>query len=509
MHQFKKTLIMTKNIKYIFIALIGLVFALSCTDQWDDHYDANANPQLTNNVMDLISADPQLNRFEELLVKSGYDKELRGSKTYTVWAPTTEALSSLKDSVLNDSALLKKFVENHICYSQVFTNEFTSSRKIRTLAGKSILFYKSGDTVYYGSAKLLSLNNYARNGALFVVDKMVDVQQNIWEYLSDANKTPQYSKLRSYLLSLDNWIFDPILSGAIKIGVNKSGKNIYDSISATHFRFIYKNSFLDDVTNINSEDYDYTFFAIPDTAMESAFKRLAKYYRVSTNVAYSKVDTYNVFKDIVFKLAMRNKYDFSVLPSDSIWSENGEHLLSPKPYITSNPVALSNGYFYNTSSFFVPVSAMVKPIKIEAENSSGRKFFSSATIYGYSEVKQKRSYASGGYDFLLNPGTANVSKIDFGVTYDVADVKSVKYKFYWVTSPEEGGYQILEVYDAVSKSWKPIGTERLSKTSGSNLDYLGEYTFATVGKYQLRVRVTKPSVNNYLRLDYIYMVPQL
>lgn len=503
--------------KYIYILLllvIGSAFISSCNDNWDDHY-TGTNGSLSNNVMELISADPRLDKFGEFLVKTGYDQILQGSLSFTVWAPTNEALASLDAFIQNDSALLRKFVENHICYSQVYTNEFSTEKRIKNLAGKSIYFTKTGDSVFFDQAKIIEGNLYTRNGALYVIDKFIPVTKNLWEYLNDPVLGADYTRISKYISSLDNWEFDE--KNAIKLGVNNDGKNIYDSVRATHFRFIYKNSYFDNVTNINSEDYDYTFFALTNNAMDLAFSNLVSYYRASTNVTYDKVDTVNVYSALLYNMAAKGKLAYDSIANDTILSENGNKLSSPKPYMEVVPVKLSNGYLYQTNQFAPSTAEMLKSKVIEAENSTGRSFFydgsKSGTITGSKNVRQLRSYASGGYDFFYNPNNP-VSK-DFGVIFDVPNVQSVEYKFFWVTSPEPGAYQILEVYDVVSKTWKTIGTERLSHNI-STLDSLGNFKFPTYGTHKVRVRVTKganvtliPTYGNILRLDYIKMVPVL
>src|ERR1044072_8518236 len=93
----------------ICIALSGIL-ATGCK-KWDDH-NAITDPALTKTLSEQIKEDPNLSKFSELLVKSGYDKVISSSKTITVYAPNNAALVNLDPAIVNDSAKLNVFVAN-------------------------------------------------------------------------------------------------------------------------------------------------------------------------------------------------------------------------------------------------------------------------------------------------------------------------------------------------------------------------------------------------------------
>src|SRR5579883_2027541 len=95
---------------FLYTAMVVVIFS-ACSKKWDDH-NAITDSAVANNLFQVISKTPNLTKFTNLLVKSGFDKVLANSKTFTVWAPNDQALQSLDPSIINDTAQLKLFVAN-------------------------------------------------------------------------------------------------------------------------------------------------------------------------------------------------------------------------------------------------------------------------------------------------------------------------------------------------------------------------------------------------------------
>src|SRR5688572_7616188 len=103
----------------LFILLV-FVFGFSACKKWDDHVKVN-DQDLTKNLLQAISENPALSKFKEYVVLTGVDTLLQSSKTFTVWAPSNDALQSLDPSIVSDKSLLKAFVLNHISNQSYFT----------------------------------------------------------------------------------------------------------------------------------------------------------------------------------------------------------------------------------------------------------------------------------------------------------------------------------------------------------------------------------------------------
>jgi hypothetical protein len=208
-----------KNQYFIFLALFTGLFLSGCKDKWEDHYKIQ-DPVFEENLLLQIQKNPDLSKFAEYLNKTGYDKVVASSKTFTVWAPTNLALQNLDQAIVNDTAKLKQVIANHISYQSYLTRSANPVLTIRTLNGKNILFTKTG----FEEANITVADQVTGNGVLHVVDMVISPKFNAWEYLNNSATSIQ----KTFLLS-QNWI-DRDLSRAVITGIDpKTGNPIYQA----------------------------------------------------------------------------------------------------------------------------------------------------------------------------------------------------------------------------------------------------------------------------------------
>src|SRR5579872_3848432 len=117
--------------KIILLLIFATLAGLSCK-KWEDHV-AVYNPALRNNLLQLITSDTSLSQFTSLLSKTGYDKVISSSRTYTVWAPRNAALQGLDPSVTGDPVKLKQFVANHIANQSYLTSTTATPMRVQML----------------------------------------------------------------------------------------------------------------------------------------------------------------------------------------------------------------------------------------------------------------------------------------------------------------------------------------------------------------------------------------
>src|SRR3954447_22854739 len=115
--------------------LFAFVVLIGACKKWDDHV-AVTNQDLTQNLLQAISANPDLSKFREYLGKTGLDSLLQSSKTFTVWAPGNAALQSLDPALVADVAKLKAYLGNHIAYQSYFTRNAQTPVRVPMLNGK-------------------------------------------------------------------------------------------------------------------------------------------------------------------------------------------------------------------------------------------------------------------------------------------------------------------------------------------------------------------------------------
>lgn len=153
-----------KRITVLLAAVFFVTVFSGCSKKWDEHNMITDNA-INNDLMKAISNAPNLTKFSELLVKSGYDKIISSSKTYTVWAPTDQALQSLDPTIVSDSVKLKLFVGNHITNQSYLTG--SGDQRIKMLNGK----YINISANKFDSANIITPNAYSSNGIFHIIDK--------------------------------------------------------------------------------------------------------------------------------------------------------------------------------------------------------------------------------------------------------------------------------------------------------------------------------------------------
>src|SRR5438128_3823564 len=153
---------------FLWVGLFALCF-LGCK-KWEDHNKIE-NQDLTKTLADEISQNTNLSKFYEYMKKTGLDKELASSKTYTVWAPVNDALQSLDPAIVADTSRLRQFVANHISYQTYFTRDAQSPLRVPMLNGKRVTFTNTK----FDDATITIADKYVSNGVLQVIDKFVPV----------------------------------------------------------------------------------------------------------------------------------------------------------------------------------------------------------------------------------------------------------------------------------------------------------------------------------------------
>ena len=93
--------------------ILGLV---SCSKNWEDHYDVY--PETVNeNVWDVLQNKPEVSVFVQTLIDFKYDTLFKSDISYTVFAPTNDAMSSYKMENVIDTMLLNYLVTSHFVQS--------------------------------------------------------------------------------------------------------------------------------------------------------------------------------------------------------------------------------------------------------------------------------------------------------------------------------------------------------------------------------------------------------
>lgn len=437
--------------------------------KWDNHIAVNEQA-LNVNLMEQINATPGLTKLREYLVKTGLDKEIISSKTYTVFAPTDNALQALPASVVNDTAQLRAFLLNHISGQLFFTGTTTDTVRVPMLNGKRVaLFNKSFD-----DATITQPDVYVRNGVLQVIDKVVAPLPSVWEFITATQNT--YNQ-NAYVASLNYLSQDP-------------AKAELDSINPVTGEPVYKpntgivqiNTFRTKVYDVANEDSLFTYVLLTNTAFSNEIAKQAPYFK-STDAA---ITTSNASWNIVKDFAIRGLYSQARLPS-VLKSKFGVDITMNQASIVEVKRA-SNGIVYIVSDAPTTIAQKIPAVIIQGENpfsfSSYDSKYTTKTFY-----RQRLNPLTGQSfrDLYLNLGSSGAN---YYVDYLTNDLYTTTYKVYWValndkTASGQGDdaygtdstlQQILKIGPSANPYTSTFSVQSAVRPITYTEIYLGDYT---------------------------------
>lgn len=395
---------------------IGTVFT-SCK-KWENH-DAVTNSQLTRNLMDQIRLDPTLSTFSGYLVKTGYDKVLASTKTFTVWAPNNTAMQAVDQVILTDTAKLKQFVANHIANQSYSTTEPKPSIRVKLFDGKNATFTQTT----FEEANITQANQYVGNGILHVIDKAIVPKLSIWEFLNSTSNTAG-SKQQAYIQALNYSFVDT--SKATQTGINPvNGKPVLKPGTGV----VNANTYLNTVLDISNEDQQYTFIVLADAAYDSERNKVLRFFNTTGSYGTTGLDSttylsgFNVVKDFAF-----NRLILPAQLTDTLLSVNNVKVPFNKSAILQTYQA-SNGIVYVMSSVNFRLQDKITPIYIQGETPVGF----SRTDKGANTLYRIRKDPSGNIfnDILISGSGAGALPAQFFARYVAQNLYSAPYKVYW------------------------------------------------------------------------------
>jgi hypothetical protein len=466
--------------------LFAFVVMIGACKKWDDHVPVT-NQDLTQNLLQAISANPDLSKFREYLGKTGLDSLLQSSKTFTVWAPGNAALQSLDPALVADVAKLKAYLGNHIAYQSYFTRNAQTTVRVPMLNGK----YNSFSVNKFEDAGITTADKYVSNGVLHIIDKGIAPLPNIWDYINSTGS--QYIQ-NGYIAGLNFNSFDPALATIDSIS-SLTGLPVYHVGTG----IVQRNRFNDRVYDLRREDKQYTYFVIANPGFTLESDSLKNYYKTTSTTSTDSLAKWNTVKDLVIE----GYYPANALPPVVISKYGVPVPINQGSIISSQK--LSNGIVYVLSNINVLTASKFPVLTIQGESPSG--FLSDKTSNTNYRVRFNPSTGQNFIDILVS---------GHGVTgyysyYRLNEVPSIKYKVYGFAVNDFQTGAVTE--SIVFKSFVPPATYTtittlnypvpLSTAAGAyNEVLLGEVTFTGYGtvEVQLTSSGTNPIVLDYLRL---------
>ncbi len=262
-----------------FAVAAGLVAMYSCTDTWNDHYDATA--MLDYNGTTMQALEEKAPNFAKVVKAYGYERELASDNVYTIWAPTNDGfnVSDYLDSngkMIADSAeVVKEFIKNHIARYAISLN--TVDQTFSLMNEKRGSFTSDGQ---FGIAKVIpgQTNISCKNGVLHLIDAASPYSFNLFEMVDKQYRDDTYAGKDT--CSLRYFLYDPvnnqdslIENKSVSRGVDENGEKIWvDS-------FVMRNNTV--LKNVDAKLYeeDSSFIAIIPSA-----KAWAERYKIAESL---------------------------------------------------------------------------------------------------------------------------------------------------------------------------------------------------------------------------------
>lgn len=402
---------------------LGLLLTLAgCSNDWDAHYSPAGDEASSESVIALIKQTPSLSRFAQMIEIAGLEETLSATQTYTVWAPTDEALASVD---LSDEAEVRRLVNNHIARHNIPSSTLPS-KGVRMLNGK--IGHFNGDT--FGGVKIAKGDIRCGNGVLHILDGAIPYRYNIREYISTH---PEYSLLSDFLSRFDEDKFDVENSEAID--VDENGNIVYDTVTIPYNALLQ--SRLYGIGSIETEDSVFTMLIPDNRAWTEAYDRISPYFKVYDADA-AKADSITdiqtslaIVSDLVFRGSLTN-------PSGRLTTTTGSIIPDIAPmFANTTAETASNGMIYLTSSLNLdPVATFNKEIEVEAEESDGRTVGQRTNVIAVIMGSDDDFYAeTSGHSYLeVSPSAASATP---SVSFKVPEVLSGKYDIYASFLPTE------------------------------------------------------------------------
>ena len=182
------------NIRLLASACMVVWSLASCQDAaWDDHYgivDGTASASL----MEELSSRSEFSDFVALLKQTGGDSILGYNQTFTVFAPTNEAMSGLN---VNGNAMTE-VIQNHVARYLYGPSNLvdTAYLRVKMLNGKYQELTRDGNQISFAGIKVANDPLLASNGIIYPLSTRAGYYDNIWELLS--NGVERYDSLQLY-----------------------------------------------------------------------------------------------------------------------------------------------------------------------------------------------------------------------------------------------------------------------------------------------------------------------
>jgi hypothetical protein len=427
------------NIKNTFRAgfaiAAGLVVMYSCTDTWDDHYNAGQST-LKFNGTTMQALEETAPDFAKVVKAYGFSRELSSDNTYTVWAPAdgsfdlSDYVGANGERVADSAEVVNDFIKNHVALYSL-----SLSPKDQSF---SLLNRKRGSMTsdgMFGHSKIDEQKNNisCQNGILHLIDQPSPYANNLFEmiakqYKADTEAGKDTLSLYAYLYD-EKVNKDTLIEGkSVSRGVDADGNKIWVSKYLEQNNTVLKNH------DARLYEEDSLFIAILPSAKAwgERYKKaesLLKFNPSEDNRAPGTCDSLtrhyaNTFAmtDLYYNQNANEHWEDSLKSTDyynawhgvNDWTQHVYYSKEPKDMPEDkeindilakcgDPVECSNGIAYLVDEYpFTAVEQFFKKIKVTASDASVNKLGSGDNWTYTKGVNKTFSMRAGTFTSTVN-----------------------------------------------------------------------------------------------------------
>lgn len=451
-------------------ALLGaaLIPLASCSGDWDNHYSPDKEGAESRTVMQVIKGDPSLSRFARMIEIAGMEATLDNTQTYTVWAPTDDALAAVD---LSDTEEVRRMVSNHIARHNISSSTLPT-KGVRMLNGK--IGHFDGNT--FSGVTLSRADIRAGNGVLHILAEPIPYRYNIREYIATH---PDFSLLNDFLSRFDEDKFDS--DNSIPLDMDENGNIVYDTVTMPFNALLESEVY--GIGAIEAEDSLFTMILPDNRAWSKAYGEISSYFKVY-DADPAKADSITdmqtslaIVSDLIFRGSLHN-------PSGPFATTTGSLIPDVAPmFAGATPETASNGMIYLTSALSLdPLATFNKEIEVEAEESEGRTIGQRTNVTPVTLSTDDGHYAdASGHAYLeVTPSAAAATP---SVTFRLPEVLSGRYDIYASFIPTESdGKGANRTRMSFTLTYVNPANGRNTSTSFSDADFLTSDSEPTVIK---------------------------
>lgn len=420
---------------------ILLLGAASCQDAaWDDHYGATS-ATASASLMEELSSRSEFSDFVALLRQTGGDSILRYDQTFTVFAPTNDALSGFTANGNSMTEVVKNHVARYLFGPSQLAD--TAYLRIKMLNGKYQELTRSDEEMRFAGISVKDRPILATNGIVYPLTTRAGYYDNLWELLSRG--IGRYDSLYNYISRFND---TTTVRSLVEVGENSRGQKLY-----------FHNRWMKNYGSIHLEDSLYTAFLPTNAGWTDAYQTISPYFRTFGNLIEDKTpqssfnyrriyETQTAVSDslqdihtretIARDLLFRRRPDFVAPLGDTLTTTAGDTYHHPAYLIEGlTPQTASNGHYYPVDRLpHHPADLFLKEIKVEAENPVGREFlYSTLTPRSAAEGNLRDTVSNMHFLEVVNTSTNNLTPPQ--VVFNLPNVLAAKYNIYAVFVPAQ------------------------------------------------------------------------